>query len=78
MARWRIGTPRKNVCRLGTHAGTLKREKNIDIPISQLKQILDAELAIRNNQSLGGTSPAEVHRMIANFEEQLNAVALNI
>ena len=34
--------------------------------------------AIQNNQSLGGTSPAEVRRMIDNFEEQLNAVALNI
>ena len=56
----------------------LLKQKEIDIPISQLKQILDAALAIRNNQSLGGTSPAEVHRMIDNFEEQLNAVALNI
>ena len=56
----------------------LLRQKNLDIPISQLKQILDAELAIQNNQSLGGTSPAEVHRMIDNFEEQLNEIALNI
>ena len=56
----------------------LLRQKNIDIPISQLKQILDAALAIQNNQSLGGTSPAEVHRMIDNFEEQRNEIALNI
>ena len=51
------------------------KQKGIDIPISQLKQILDAELAIQNNQSLGGTSPAEVRRMIDNFEEQLNEIA---
>ncbi len=56
----------------------LLKQKEIDIPISQLKQILDAELAIQNNQSLGGTSPAEVHRMIANFEAQLNEIASHI
>ena len=56
----------------------LLKQKEIDIPIEQLKQILDAELAIQNNQSLGGTSPAEVYRMIDNFEEQLNEIALNI
>jgi argininosuccinate lyase len=43
-----------------------------------LKQILDAKLAIQNNQSLGGTSPAEVHRMIGNFEEQLNEIASHV
>ncbi|MXV74250.1 argininosuccinate lyase [Candidatus Poribacteria bacterium] len=56
----------------------LLEQKEIDIPISQLKQILDAESAIQNNQSLGGTSPVEVHRMIDNFEAQLEAVDLNI
>ena len=56
----------------------LLKEKNIDIPISQLKQILDAKLAIQNNQSLGGTSPAEVRRMIDKFEAQLNDIGLNI
>ena len=54
------------------------KQKNIDIPISQLKQILDAALAIQNNQSLGGTSPAEVRRMIANFEEQLSEIAQHV
>ncbi|MDE0555156.1 MAG: argininosuccinate lyase [Candidatus Poribacteria bacterium] len=57
---------------------TLLKQKEIAISVAQLKQILDAELALENNQSLGGTSPAEVHRMIDNFEEQLNAIALNI
>lgn len=52
----------------------LLREKNIDIPILQLKRILDAELAIQNNQSLGGTSPAEVRRMIENFEAHQNEI----
>ena len=35
----------------------LLKQKEIDIPISQLKQILDPKSAIQNNQSLGGTSP---------------------
>ena len=47
------------------------KDKEIDISISELQQILDAELALRNNQSRGGTSPDEVSRMIAGFEEQL-------
>ena len=57
---------------------SLLKQKDIDIPISQLKQILDAELALQNNQSLGGTSPAEVSRMIERFEEQLNEIAMHI
>ena len=56
----------------------LLKQKDIDIPISQLQQILDAELALKNNQSLGGTSPSEVSRMIESFEEQLNAIAMRI
>lgn len=57
---------------------TLLKQKDIDLPISKLKQILDAELAIQNNQSLGGTSPTEVSRMIDGFEEQLNEIAEHI
>ena len=56
----------------------LLKQREIDIPISQLKQILDAELAIQNNQSLGGTSPAEVHRMVNKFTEQLNDIESHI
>ena len=56
----------------------LLAQKGIDIPVSQLKQILDAELAIQNNQSLGGTSPAEVNRMIDGFETQLSEIASHI
>lgn len=56
----------------------LLKQKGIDLSISQLKQILDAELAIQNNQSLGGTSPAEVSRMIDGFEKQLNEIAEHI
>lgn len=56
----------------------LLKQKDIDLPISKLKQILDAELAIQSNQSLGGTSPAEVSRMIEKFEEQLNKIAEHI
>ena len=54
------------------------KQRNIDISVDQLKQILDAELAIQNNQSLGGTSPKEVHRMIDKFETQLNEIASRI
>ena len=56
----------------------LLKQREVDIPISQLKQILDAELAIQNNQSLGGTSPTEVHRMIDDFAEQLNEIASHV
>ena len=56
----------------------LLKQKDIDLPISELQQILDAELAIQNNQSLGGTSPAEVSRIINSFEEQLNEIAKHI
>jgi argininosuccinate lyase len=56
----------------------LLKQKEIDIPISQLKQILDAKLAMQNNQSLGGTSPIEVRRMIDDFEEQLNDIASHV
>ena len=56
----------------------LLKQRKIDIPIEQLKRILDAELAIQNNQSLGGTSPTEVHRMIDDFEGRLNEIASHI
>ena len=56
----------------------LLKQREIDIPIAQLKQILDAELAIQNNQSLGGTSPTEVGRMIDDFEAQLNEIASRV
>ena len=54
---------------------SLLKQKGLDIPVEKLKGVLDAKLAIQNNQSLGGTSPAEVSRMIDNFEEQLNGIA---
>ena len=54
--------------------GLLKR-REIDISIEKLKGVLDAKLALENNQSLGGTSPAEVCRMIDKFSEQLNGIA---
>lgn len=52
----------------------LLKQKKIDIPVSRLKQILDAELALHNNQSIGGTSPSEVSRMINQFEEQIEEI----
>ncbi len=56
----------------------LLKQKDFNIPISELTQILDPKLALENNQSLGGTSPAEVNRMIAAFEEQLNEIAMHV
>lgn len=56
----------------------LLKQKDIDLTISKLNQILDAKLTIQNNQSLGGTSPAEVSRMVDKFEEQLNEIAMHI
>ena len=56
----------------------LLKQKDVDISIEQLKQILDAALALRNNQSLGGTSPKEVHRMIGEFEGHLSRIAGHI
>lgn len=59
-----------------THS--LLKQRDIDIPNSELKRILDAESALENNQSFGGTSPAEVSRMIDSLEEQLNEIAKHI
>ena len=56
----------------------LLKQRGIDVSVAQLQQILDAELAIQNNQSLGGTSPVEVRRMIGSFETQLNEIAMCI
>ena len=53
----------------------LLKQKEIDIPVAQLKRILEAESAIQNNQSLGGTSPAEVRRMVDEFEAHLSEIA---
>ena len=57
---------------------TLLKQKQVDIPISQLQLILDAEFALQNNRSLGGTSPTEVSRMINRFDEQLTEIASHI
>lgn len=56
----------------------LLKQKDIKITLSNLRQILDAELALQNNRSLGGTSPTEVTRMIESFEGQLNQIAMDI
>ncbi len=57
---------------------SLLKQRDIDISVGELKGILDAESALRNNQSLGGTSPKEVRRMIGNFEARLNEISLRI
>ncbi len=56
----------------------LLKQKQLDVPISQLQRILDPKWAIQNNRSLGGTSPTEVSRMIDNFDKQLNEIAHHI
>jgi argininosuccinate lyase len=52
----------------------LLKQREIDVSVEQLKQVLDAKLAIQNNQSLGGTSPKEVRRMINSLEAQLDEI----
>lgn len=52
--------------------------RGIKIPISTLRSILESELAIHNNQSCGGTSPAEVERMIDKFGVQLDEINATI
>ena len=52
----------------------LLRSEGIDLSISQLQRILDPKLSIHNNQSLGGTSPVEVKRMVGEFESKLNGI----
>ena len=59
-----------------THS-TLK-QKDINISITDLQQILDPRCALQNNKSIGGTSPAEVNRMIVNLEEKRNEIATTI
>ena len=56
----------------------LLKQREIEVSVEQLKRILDAESAIQNNQSLGGTSPKEVRRMIDSFELQLNEITSRI
>jgi argininosuccinate lyase len=52
----------------------LLRSEGIDLSLPQLQHILDPKLSLRNNRSLGGTSPAEVKRMVGEFEEQLSEI----
>ena len=52
----------------------LLQHRRVDLSISQLQSILDPKLALHNNRSLGGTSPAEVKRMADEFEEKLNEI----
>ena len=59
-----------------THA--LLKQKDINIPILEIQQILDARCALQNNKSLGGTSPAEVNRMIETLERQINEITTTI
>jgi argininosuccinate lyase len=52
----------------------LLRSEDIDLSVQQLQRILDPKLSLRNNRSLGGTSSAEVKRMVGEFEEKLNGI----
>ena len=56
----------------------LLQRMGVDLPISQLQSILDAKHALCNNQSLGGTSPAEVKRMVGEFEAKLDEIDAQI
>ena len=52
----------------------LLRSEGLDLSIPQLQRILDPQLSLHNNRSLGGTSPAEVKRMVGEFEEKLSEI----
>ena len=56
----------------------LLRSEGIDLSVAQLQHILDPKLSLRNNQSLGGTSPTEVKRMVGEFEAKLNEIDAQI
>ena len=52
--------------------------RGINLPASQLKEVLDSKNALRHNRSLGGTSPAEVIRMASEFEAELRDIDAEI
>ena len=52
--------------------------RGVNLPASQLKEVLDSKNALRHNRSLGGTSPAEVIRMASEFEAELRDVDAEI
>ncbi len=54
-----------------TQTVELLKRRGIDLTVPQIQKILDAKRALQNNQSLGGTSPAEVKRFSAEFAERL-------
>ena len=52
--------------------------KDIDVSITELKDILAPECAVLNNKSLGGTSPGEVKRMAVEFDAHLAQIEAQI
>ncbi len=52
--------------------------RGVNLSTSQLQGVLDPALAVRRNQSLGGTSPAEVGRMTSEFEAELREIDAEI
>jgi argininosuccinate lyase len=57
-----------------TETQQLLRSEGIDLSVPQLQHILDPKLSLFNNRSLGGTSPADVRRMMGEFEDKLNEI----
>lgn len=49
----------------------LLKNRDVEMSISELEAVLDPQQAISNNKSLGSTSPAEVTRMVEDFNVQL-------
>lgn len=52
----------------------LLRSEGVNLSIPQLQRILDPKLSLHNNRSRGGTSPAEVKRMIDEFKVKLSEI----
>jgi len=52
----------------------LLSERDVQINIQTLKEMLDAKSAVTRNKSLGGTSPSEVKRMSGEFLSKLELI----
>lgn len=52
----------------------LLTERDVELDLQTLEEILDPKFAVKKNQSYGGTSPAEVKRMSAKFASKLEKI----
>jgi len=72
-----LAAAKKNFSNLEATRKLLK-DRGVDVTIDELSTILAPSFAVKNNQSSGGTSPAEVKRMASGFEVQLEQIKSGI